>query len=301
MSTRSHYDELHDRYHAILTTKAGTRYERLAALVFKTLAERNVVIHDLKLLGDSTIAHQIDVSIDADSKRRRVLIECKDFDVSGEKVGLDVLRSFRSVLEDTKVHEGIVITCVGFTRDAKLYAKSKGIKLAVLRKIEDRDLEGFIQSVNVQLHIQSNRDHATTIHMPQQSHDQFVAECARLGIAGRSISLLDPVFVVTAESRLQFTAFLNQEVDTKRAARVEGNRWEVKSPADGAVLQVGDNGVRIPFDMIVTSYRSDIKTIHMNIHPIAELIVSGLGDDDIYIYDEHIKRRKIDATTGEIL
>jgi hypothetical protein len=136
---------------------------------------------------------------------------------------------------------------------------------------------------------------------PRPSHDQFVAECARLGIAGRSISLLDPVFVVTAESRLQFTAFLNQEVDTKRAARVEENRWEVKPPADGAVLQVGDDGVRIPFDMIVTSYRSEIKTIYMNIYPIAELIVSGLGDNDIYIYDEHIKRRKIDATTGEIL
>jgi hypothetical protein len=301
MTTRSHYDELHDRYHAILTTKAGTRYERLAALVFKILEERNVVIHDLKLLGDSTIAHQIDVSIDADSGLRRVLIECKDFDVSGEKVGLDVLRSFRSVLEDTQINEGFVITCVGFTRDAQLYAKSKGIKLVILRKIEDKDLEGFIQSVNVQLIVQSNRDHTTTIQMSQQSHDQFAAEVARAGIIGRSISLLDPIFIVTPESRLQFTAFLNQEVDTKRAARVEGNRWEVKSPSDGAVLQVGDDGVRIPFEVIVTSYKSEIQTIHMNINPIAELIMSGLGDSDIYIYGEHIKGRKIDAKTGEIL
>jgi hypothetical protein len=301
MIPRSHYDELHDRYHAILTTKAGTRYERLAALVFKTLEERNVVVHDLKLLGDSTVAHQIDVSIGADGRRRRILIECKDFDVSGERVGLDILRSFRSVLEDTKVEEGLVITCAGFTRDAKLYAKSKGIKLAVLRKIEDKDLEGFIQSVDMQLHVQSNRDHATTIHMPQQSHDQFVAECVRAGIAGRSISLSDPVFIVTQESRFQFTTFLNQEVNAKRAERVEGNRWEVKTPADGAVLQVGAGGVTIPFDMIVTSYKSEIQTIHLSINPIAELIMSGLGDNDIYIYDEHIKRRKIDAKTGEVL
>jgi hypothetical protein len=225
---RSHYDELHDRYHAILTTRAGTRYERLAALVFKTLEERNVVIHDLKLLGDSTIAHQIDVSIDADNRRRRVLIECKDFDVSGKKVGVGVLRNFRSVLEDTQIKD--------------VYAKSKGIKLA---------MEGFIQSVDVQLHIQSNCDYATTIRMPQQSHDQFVAECARAGIAGRSISLLDPVFIVTPGSRLQFTTFLNREVDTRRPARAEGNRWEVETPADGAVLQVGDDGVKIPFDIIL--------------------------------------------------
>jgi hypothetical protein len=137
--------------------------------------------------------------------------------------------------------------------------------------------------------------------MSQQSHDQFVAECRRAGIVWRSISLPDPVFIVTPESRLQFTAFLNQEVDTKRAARAEGNRWEVKTPAYGAVLQVGDDGVRIPFDMIITSYKSETQTIHMNIEPIAELIVSGLGDNDIYIYDEHIKRREIDAKTGEIL
>jgi hypothetical protein len=63
--------------------------------------------------------------------------------------------------------------------------------------------------------VSTTSEQARRIHMPQQSRDQFVAEGARLGIAGRSISLLDPVFVVTAESRLQFTAFLNQEVDTK--------------------------------------------------------------------------------------
>jgi hypothetical protein len=59
MTARSRYDELHDRYHAILTTKAGTRYERLAALVVKILENRNVVIHDLKLLGDPSVAHHM--------------------------------------------------------------------------------------------------------------------------------------------------------------------------------------------------------------------------------------------------
>jgi hypothetical protein len=30
--SRSRYDELHDRYHTLLSTKAGTRYERLEAV-----------------------------------------------------------------------------------------------------------------------------------------------------------------------------------------------------------------------------------------------------------------------------
>ena len=53
--------------------------------------------------------------------------------------------------------------------------------------------------------------------------------------------------------------------------------------------------------MIVTSYESEIQTIDICINPISELIVSGLGDNDILIYGEHIKRRKINVKTGEIL
>lgn len=126
MTKRSRYDELHDKYHQIITTKGGTRYERLAAMVFKALEERNVVIHDLKLSGqDPEVKHQIDVSVEIGGAIKRVLVECKDFDVSGDKVGLDIIRNFRSVLEDTKADEGIVITCNGFTEDAQKYARSK--------------------------------------------------------------------------------------------------------------------------------------------------------------------------------
>jgi hypothetical protein len=34
---RSRYDELHDRFVTAATSKAGTRYERLAAIVLKIL------------------------------------------------------------------------------------------------------------------------------------------------------------------------------------------------------------------------------------------------------------------------
>ena len=77
---RSKYDELHDRFFSILSTKAGTRYERLAALVFKRLHERHAVIHDFKLVGASKVKHQIDVLLETDGKNRRVLVECKDFE-----------------------------------------------------------------------------------------------------------------------------------------------------------------------------------------------------------------------------
>ena len=52
--TPSKFDVLHDRYHAILSTKKGTRYEILAAVVFAALERDAVVIHDLNLIGDDS-------------------------------------------------------------------------------------------------------------------------------------------------------------------------------------------------------------------------------------------------------
>jgi hypothetical protein len=301
MSPRSRYDELLDRYHAILTTKAGTRYERLAALVFKILEDRSVVIHDLKLIGDSSVAHQIDVSIDIDGKQRRVIIECKDFDLSGQKVGLGILRDFRSVIEDTKVDEGIVLTCTGYTTDAQKYAKAKNIKLAVLREIRDDDLEGIIQTVILTLHVQSDQNHATTINMSQASRDIFAVELQRLDIHA-SIHSYHPVFFVRESSRIDFTTFLSEEVRKRPATKNESGRWEIKTPSDGWSLQV-ENGPLVLFDCIVTTYDSHIESIPIKATSdrIAELIVTGLREDDIIIFGDQIERRKIDAATGLIL
>jgi Restriction endonuclease len=301
MTIRSRYDELHDRYHTILTTKAGTRYERLAALVFKILEDRNVVIHHLWLGGDSSVPHQIDISIENAGKRRRVIIECKDYDLSGQKVGLDILRSFRSVMEDTKAEEGIVLTCTGYTRDAQKYAKAKGIKLAVLREIRAEDLEGMIQTVVVELNVQSHKNHKTTLSLSQESSDLFAAQCAKLGISG-VIHHSHPVFFVRGSDRVRFTDFLSTEVNKRQTTKNELGRWEVKTPPDGWYLQVG-SGPPIPFNYIVTTYDFHIQRIPIEVisDRIAELVMVGLRDDDIIIFGDQIERRKIDAATGEIV
>jgi len=50
------------------------------------------------------------VTIDKAGEPRRIIIDCKDFDISESKVGLGIVRNFRSVIEDTGVDEGIVIS-----------------------------------------------------------------------------------------------------------------------------------------------------------------------------------------------
>jgi hypothetical protein len=48
-SRRSTYEKIHDKYQITSNRKQGVKYERLAALVFKSLEMRGVVIHDRKL------------------------------------------------------------------------------------------------------------------------------------------------------------------------------------------------------------------------------------------------------------
>lgn len=147
MSQRSRYDELHDEYEQILTTKRGTRYERLAAIVFAALDTSNVVIHDIKVIGDTGAEHQIDIQITQDGKPRHILVECKDFDISGDSVGLSIVRDFWGVADDIHPDEAWVVTCNDFTEEARKYAKGKGIKLATLRVFADADWQGRIRTI----------------------------------------------------------------------------------------------------------------------------------------------------------
>ncbi len=152
----SRYDELHDRYQEIRTTKKGTRYERLAAVIFAALDRESVVIHDLDVIGeDSGVKHQIDVHIERSGERKRILVECKDFDVSGGPVGLGIVRDFYGVVDDVHPDEAWVITCNDFTRDARAYAKGKGIKLATLRLFSDADWEGRVRTIVTTVVIQN--------------------------------------------------------------------------------------------------------------------------------------------------
>ncbi|MBH0175661.1 restriction endonuclease [Fictibacillus sp. 23RED33] len=140
-------ETIYDEYIAEEKLKQGTKYEKLAAVVFKTLNTNDVVIHDLTLRGDGKkTAHQIDVTIESSNVSRRVLIECKDYD---SKVGISVVRDFFGAVSQIKPDEAFVVTIEGYTRGARTFADDEGIKLAILRGFKDQDLEGTIQKIHI--------------------------------------------------------------------------------------------------------------------------------------------------------
>lgn len=138
---------IYDRNVADEKLKNGTKYERLAALVFKHLDERGVVLHDLRLRGDGKeTAHQIDVTIDIAGASRRIVVECRDKEPDN-KIGLGEVRDFNGVLVQLQAG-GIMLTTEGYTRGAITYAADEGISLAILREFrDDQDWQGKLQAI----------------------------------------------------------------------------------------------------------------------------------------------------------
>ena len=299
--SRSSYDELHDNYHAIMTTKAGTRYERLAAMVFKALQEQRAVIHDLSLLGESDVSHQIDVQMEVDGQKRRTIIECKDFDISGGKVGLDIVRNFWAVIDDTKADEGIIITCNGFTADAAKYAKAKNVKLAVLRKHEEKDWAGRIRTIVVQLIAVSPANARMGIVVPNDAERDYFMEAAKSLPNPGGMSISDPVWMVKNQERVQINEFLSKHVhnaiplkgnDTpdKASVRVESEGWKIQIAGHRPITF---DSINIEFDI----RRDEMESV-ITSRRVAELLLSGFRGADVIIFGDQLERRKIDPETG---
>jgi hypothetical protein len=127
--------------------KSGTPYERLAAIVFRLLTAQTTV-HDLTLRGESTVGHQIDVTVGEGEDRQRILIECKDY---SDPVGLEKVRSFWAVVDDLKPDAAFMVTTNRFTEDAATFAAAKGITAAVLRPPKDQDWNGIVKRVEIKI------------------------------------------------------------------------------------------------------------------------------------------------------
>lgn len=138
-------DVVYDRLIADEKLKSGTKYERLAAIVFKLLTH-DVVVHDLRLRGDIDVPHQIDVIVGDD--RRRILVEAKDY---GRKIDLPVVRNFSMVVQELKPDEAFVVSTVGFSDNAVKWADAKGLKLALLRIPKEEDFGDLVQRIDFKM------------------------------------------------------------------------------------------------------------------------------------------------------
>lgn len=295
----STYDKLFNKYFSKDIAKSGTKYEILAALVLKHLTDAGKVIHDIRLRGDSTIKHQIDVLFEDNGSKKRILIECKDFDISNEPVGLGIVRDFSAVVDDVKPDEAFIFTCNDFTREAKKFAKYKKIKLAILRNFTESDKEGRIQKIVLRFHILNSTSPRVETAMEEQHYPKLQADLDAEKLNPTVLWKGQPLYLNTPEGRFQLNDYI-EKIWNKHPRDVEGP-VTLKHKLENATIEVANRGgvpilgLKLNFEII---HDTEIHEIVSD--KIAELILEGFSDKDIIIFDQDIRKYDIDEETGEI-
>ena len=298
----SAYDDLLDKYHEVEVRRRGTKYEILAAMVCKTLEEHSVVVHDVKLRGESDVKHQIDVTVNKGDEVRRILIECKDFASSGDKVGLGIVRDFESAARDIGAKEAWIISNVGFTRNAEKFAESKGIDLKIVRIVEEGDLEGRIQKIVIGLYAPSPMNVRARLEVDESQVEALEKAYKSIGLAD-GVHRYDNVFFRSGSGDEAFNDYVSRKiaddisldelVDSPGGIVAKDRELLLRPELD---LHVGETRIsnvhlRIQYDVWV-----DVEVSEVHAQRIAELIVEGFGSEELLIFGDDIATRRLGET-----
>jgi hypothetical protein len=276
-------------------------------LVFRSLEKRGVIIHDRKLKGKSGVSHQIDViAEDKAGKKRRIMVECKDFDIMKKKhVGIGIVRDFLSVVNDLKPKpEGIIISCNGFSRDAKKFAAYNEIKLGILRQITDEDLEGRITKISFNFQYKSTPEASIKLLFPDMAiQEEFKRSLRENSI--HDLSLSDSG--VSFEASNGETYGINEFINAKVGNYIHNNPTEyygtILVGLSGSHIKIKDVAL-FPINAVEISFmrRSYSAKLESYSERIAEMIYKILGDeDDDIIFADDLERLQIDPKTHEVI
>ena len=276
-------DLIYDRLIAEEKLKAGTKYERLGAIVFHQLMGQTTV-HDLRLRGETDVPHQIDAVVG--DERRRVLIEAKDYD---RTVDLPVVRNFWGVVDDLKPDDAFIVTTEGFSENATRYAAAKGISLAVLRPPRDEDWENIVRRIELEIRATGQTDPPkVTWEIHPDDHPKFDDLDARGLVETQALELSDangrrrPFFPILDEQLKEDYAAvpLGGEATIGRTAtfveptwlhapglpplRVNAWRWAVSVASTTTVHVVADGVGGLAAELVLRSTDGSIHKMFTN-------------------------------------
>lgn len=139
-------DELHEQVFGFTPPKAGTAFERLAAVVLAGLGWKYVK-HETKLQPQGRRAEQrLDITaIHPDGSIEHLLIECKDWN---KDVGKGTMDALVGVRDQANFDAAMAVTTKGYTSGAIDVAVDENIAMVVLREV--RPDERFVMSVGIQ-------------------------------------------------------------------------------------------------------------------------------------------------------
>lgn len=179
-------DELYKMVFGSAPIKAGTAFERLAAIATYVTEEDGDVTHDAALTGAySGSRYQIDVL--HQSTAEKTMAEAKDYSDRGGKVGRPDLQKLAGALIDLPdVTKGVFWSATDYTKPARQYAQAaktmtgKEIHLRGLRESTNLDEHGFIKTIRVTgtYHIAKLNEAIWTVHWSPQGRARLLSRAS---------------------------------------------------------------------------------------------------------------------------
>lgn len=130
-------------------------YELLTQAIYRDILAREGVStanvqHNVSIAGRSGVEHQVDVYWEFKQAgiTHRVLIECKNY---ASNLTLEKARNFFAVVHDVGNCVGIMVTKTGYQSGAAAFCKHYGLALKLLRKPTERDWEGRIKEIHINM------------------------------------------------------------------------------------------------------------------------------------------------------
>lgn len=126
-------------------------YESITKYIYETLGrESNVKVlgygAKCSVTGRSGVRHQIDVLTVNSAINFYSAIECKYWN---KKINKDIVMKLCVIINDAGIHEGIIVSKKGFTKDAENIANHYGIKLVQLREFDEKDEETVSKKIDL--------------------------------------------------------------------------------------------------------------------------------------------------------
>ena len=136
-------------------------YEELVKEIYEALGKAHGVTIECwgancRRAGKSGATYQIDLltSHTDGVHQYQTAIECKYWD---KPVGRDVISKQAQLVQDVQVNKGVVVSKMGFSSQAKMVATANNIGLVELRKPTDKDWEGRVRTIHVQILMKQRR------------------------------------------------------------------------------------------------------------------------------------------------
>jgi hypothetical protein len=286
-------DDLHESIFGFRPAKAGTAYERLAAVVLASFGWQGVK-HETTLRPEGRRAAQrLDVTAThPDGLVQRLLVECKDW---GKEVGKGTLDALVGVRDQAGFDAAMAVTTKGFTSGAVDVAVDEDVAMVILRKYKPDD-GPFVREI------------AVTVAIPDTTYESWDLAIETDASDKGELSLcLDPDLRLlhldgTPAERFgdlidsHGTPFSEGEGTFQRFVKLDGGR--LITAVDGTEARLSEIRwvEKVRMDGITTTHKAEGKPCLV----VEQLDDSGEPRTSRLVVDRHLNAWQIDES-GEVI